>query len=179
MLNYQELIGMGENAGFTHVAPLKVSTIQLMPEVRDMCAANTCGAYGKKWSCPPGCGDLETCRAKVQKYTEGILVQTVGTLEDEMDYEAMAETNQKHMETFLKFYEQLRPLYPEMLAIGAGGCKQCKTCTYPDQPCRFPEKLVIPMEAYGMLVSQVCKDNNLPYYYGKCTIAYTGCFLLK
>ena len=96
-----------------------------------------------------------------------------------MDYEAMAETNQKHMETFLKFYEQLRPLYPEMLAIGAGGCKQCKTCTYPDQPCRFPEKLVIPMEAYGMLVSQVCKDNNLPYYYGKCTIAYTGCFLLK
>ena len=179
MLNYQELIGMGENAGFTHVAPLKVSTIQLMPEVRDMCAANTCGAYGKKWSCPPGCGDLETCRAKVQKYTEGILVQTVGTLEDEMDYEAMAETNQKHMETFLKFYEQLRPLYPEMLAIGAGGCKQCKTCTYPDQPCRFPEKRVIPMEAYGMLVSQVCKDNNLPYYYGKCTIAYTGCFLLK
>lgn len=179
MLNYQELIGMGENAGFTHVAPLKVSTIQLMPEVRDMCAANTCGAYGKKWSCPPGCGDLETCRAKVQKYAEGILVQTVGTLEDEMDYEAMAETNQKHMETFLKFYEQLRPLYPEMLAIGAGGCKQCKTCTYPDQPCRFPEKLVIPMEAYGMLVSQVCKDNNLPYYYGKCTIAYTGCFLLK
>ena len=179
MLNYQELIGMGENAGFTHVAPLKVSTIQLMPEVRDMCAANTCGAYGKKWRCPPGCGDLETCRAKVQKYTEGILVQTVGTLEDEMDYEAMAETNQKHMETFLKFYEQLRPLYPEMLAIGAGGCKQCKTCTYPDQPCRFPEKLVIPMEAYGMLVSQVCKDNNLPYYYGKCTIAYTGCFLLK
>ena len=179
MLNYQELIEMGEKAGFTHVAPLKVSTIQLMPEVRDMCATNTCGAYGKKWSCPPGCGDLETCRAKVEKYTEGILVQTVGNLEDEMDYETMTETNQKHMETFLKFYEQLRPLYPGMLAIGAGGCKQCQTCTYPDQPCRFPDKLVIPMEAYGMLVSQVCKDNDLPYYYGKCTITYTACFLLQ
>ena len=179
MIDYEALRQQGQQAGFTYVAPLEVSTIKLLPEVRDMCATNSCGAYGKKWSCPPGCGDLETCRAKVQKYAEGILVQTVGTLEDEMDYEAMAETNQKHMETFLKFYEQLRPLYPEMLAIGAGGCKQCKTCTYPDQPCRFPEKLVIPMEAYGMLVSQVCKDNNLPYYYGKCTIAYTGCFLLK
>ena len=30
-----------------------------------------------------------------------------------------------------------------------------------------------------MLVSQVCKDNDLPYYYGKCTIAYTACFLLE
>ena len=51
MLNYQDLIEQGKQAGFTHVAPLKVSTIQLMSEVRDMCATNSCGAYGKKWSC--------------------------------------------------------------------------------------------------------------------------------
>ena len=179
MLNYDELIKQGEEAGFTHVAPLKVSTIQLMPEVRDMCATNSCGAYGKKWSCPPGCGDLDTCRQRIQAYTEGILVQTVGELEDEMDYDSMKETSQRHADAFTKFYEQLRPQYPDMLAIGTGGCTQCKTCTYPDAPCRFPEKMVSSMEAYGMLVSQVCTDNGLPYYYGKCTLAYTACFLLK
>lgn len=179
MLNYEELCQQGEQAGFTHVAPLKVSTIQLMQEVRDMCATNTCGAYGTKWSCPPGCGTLEECRQRLQGYSEGILVQTVGTLEDEMDYEGMTDASQRHQKAFLKFYEQLRAQYPDMLAVGTGGCTQCKTCTYPDQPCRFPDKMVSSMEAYGMLVSQVCKDNDLPYYYGKCTIAYTACFLLK
>ena len=174
MLNYEELAAQGKAAGFTHVVPLDISTIQLMPEVRDMCATNSCGAYGQKWSCPPGCGTLEECRQRLQGYTEGILVQTVGELEDEMDYESMQETGQRHKEAFERFYAQLRPQYPDMLAVG-----QCKTCTYPDAPCRFPDKMVSSMEAYGMLVSQVCTDNNLPYYYGKCTLAYTACFLLK
>ena len=179
MIDYEALRRQGQQAGFTHVAPLKVSTIQLLPEVRDMCATNSCGAYGKKWSCPPGCGTLEECRERLQKYTAGILVQTVGTLEDEMDYESMQETSQRHAAAFTKLYEQLRPRFPGMLAVDTGGCTQCKTCTYPDQPCRFPDRMVSSMEAYGMLVSQVCKDNDLPYYYGKCTLAYTGCFLLE
>ena len=179
MLNYEELAREGEAAGFTHVAPLKVSTIQLLPEVREMCEANTCGAYGKKWSCPPGCGSLEECRQRIGRYTAGILVQTVGNLEDEMDYESMQETSQRHKEAFAALHEQLRGQYPGMLAVGTGGCTQCPTCTYPDAPCRFPDKMVSSMEAYGMLVSQVCKDNDLPYYYGKCTLAYTGCFLLE
>ena len=50
MLNYEELAAQGKAAGFTHVVPLDISTIQLMPEVRDMCATNSCGAYGQKWS---------------------------------------------------------------------------------------------------------------------------------
>lgn len=179
MIDYEALRQQGQQAGFTYVAPLEVSTIQLLPEVRDMCATNSCGAYGKKWSCPPGCGTLEECRARLQGYTAGILVQTVGTLEDEMDYEGMQDASQRHKAAFDAFYAQLRPQFPGMLALGTGGCTQCKTCTYPDQPCRFPEKMVSSMEAYGMLVSQVCKDNNLPYYYGKCTIAYTACFLLE
>lgn len=53
MLNYQDLIEQGKQAGFTHVAPLKVSTIQLMSEVRDMCATNSCGAYGKNGAVLP------------------------------------------------------------------------------------------------------------------------------
>ncbi|MCD7867201.1 MAG: ASKHA domain-containing protein [Clostridiales bacterium] len=35
-----------------------------------------------------------------------------------------------------------------------------------------------PMEAYGMLVTEVCQSNHLEYYYGSCTIAYTSCYLL-
>ena len=66
-----------------------------------------------------------------------------------------------------------------MLALGAGCCTQCAVCSYPDSPCRFPEKMVSSMEAYGMLVLEVCQKNGMAYYYGPNTIAYTSCFLLE
>ena len=100
MINYEELEKLGTDTGFSHIAPLKCSTIELLPEVRQMCEANTCGMYGKRWSCPPGCGTLEDCRAKIQQYQNGILVQTVGELEDAMDGETMMETESLHKKNF-------------------------------------------------------------------------------
>ena len=174
-----ELEEMGKKAGFSYVALLKSDSIQLMPEVREMCKNNTCHMYAKRWSCPPGCGDLEVCRKKIEKYREGIIVQTVGKLEDPLDGETMMETEAVHKQNFYEFEKMLRERWPGMLPIGAGCCTKCKTCTYPDAPCRFPEQAFSSMEAYGMLVTQVCQANGLEYYYGPCTIAYTSCYLLE
>ena len=179
MLNIKELEEMGKKAGFSHVALLKSDSIELMPEVREMCKNNICHMYAKRWSCPPGCGDLEVCRKKIEKYREGIIVQTVGKLEDPLDGETMMETEAVHKQNFYEFEKVLRERWPGMLPIGAGCCTKCKTCTYPDAPCRFPEQAFSSMEAYGMLVTQVCQANGLEYYYGPCTIAYTSCYLLE
>jgi len=103
----------------------------------------------------------------------------VGELEDALDGEGMMETEARHKEYFVEFEKKLRELYPDMLAIGAGCCTKCKVCTYPDAPCRFPKQAFSSMEAYGMLVTQVCQANGLQYYYGDCTIAYTSCYLLE
>ena len=46
MIDMKELERMGLEAGFTHVALLKSSTIELMPEVREMCEKNTCHRKG-------------------------------------------------------------------------------------------------------------------------------------
>ena len=178
MPDMEKLLRMAEEAGFTHAAPLDPATIELKREVRDMCADNSCGQYGKRWSCPPGCGELDECAARVAAYSRGLLVQTVGELEDSMDVETMMETEANHKAHFLALYARLRREHPDMLALGAGCCTQCAACSYPDTPCRFPEKMVSSMEAYGMLVLDVCQKNNLKYYYGPNTIAYTGCFLL-
>ena len=62
MLDYKELEKQGLAHGFSHVASLDCSTIELMSEVRAMCEKNTCHRYGKCWSCPPGCGSLEECQ---------------------------------------------------------------------------------------------------------------------
>ena len=179
MLDLEALEALAKAAGFTHIAPLDRATIELKPEVREMCRTGNCGAYGKKWSCPPGCGTLEQCSARLDGYRRGILVQTVGQLEDSFDYEAMMDTEAAHKDHFKALEKTLRQQYPRLLAIGAGACTKCSTCTYPDAPCRFPEEAFVSMEAYGMLVLQVCKANHLTYYYGPNTIAYTSMYLLE
>ena len=178
-MDIKKIEQMGMEQGFSHVVLLDCDTIELKPEVRQMCAADTCHKYDKCWSCPPGCGSLEECEAKVRQYKYGIIVQTVGELEDAFDGEGMMETEARHKEYFVEFEKKLREIYPDMLAIGAGCCTKCKVCTYPDAPCRFPKQAVSSMEAYGMLVTQVCQANELQYYYGDCTIAYTSCYLLE
>ncbi|MDO5401099.1 MAG: DUF2284 domain-containing protein [Eubacteriales bacterium] len=178
-MDYAEAAALAEATGFTHTGPLDPKTLVLKQEVRQMCQANTCGQYGKRWSCPPGCGTLEELAAQIGACTSGILVQTVGQLEDSMDWEGMMEAEARHKKHFLQMYESLRTRGVPVLAIGAGCCTQCKTCSYPDAPCRFPEKMVRSMEAFGMVVSEACKANHLPYYYGPDTIAYTSCFLFE
>lgn len=172
-MEFKNVEALAKEAGFDHTAALDPKTICLKDEVRQMC--ENCGRYGNCWSCPPGCGTLEDCRMRVEKYQRGILVQTVGELEDEFDGEGMMEAQQLHKSRFSALCEKLDSA--DTLKLGAGSCTICKTCTYPDEPCRFPKKMVSSMESYGMVVAEVCKANDLPYYYGKNTIAYTSCVL--
>ena len=174
----ERLAAMAQQFGFTAWVPLDIQTLVLKPEVRDMCAGGSCGQYAKRWSCPPGCGSLEECAANVAKFSRGILVQTVGDVEDSFDYEAMMEIQEAHKDRFLQMHQAICSTGQPVLALGAGCCTRCKTCTYPDAPCRFPEQMVSSMEAYGLLVLEVCKANGLQYYYGSDKMAYTSCFLL-
>lgn len=177
-MEMKELIKLAEDAGFSHVKELDAGTIELLEEVRAMCGSNTCGMYGKNWACPPACGELPELRERVAKFSKGILVQTVGDIEDSLDFEAMMEIEGEHKEHFLAVNEQLKEEYPDLLALGAGCCTICRKCTCPDEPCRFPEKRISSLESYGIVVSDLCKKNDLAYYYGADKIAYTSCFLL-
>ena len=130
---YAKAEQIAKEAGFKLMAFADAATIELRQEVRDMCAANTCGKYGSNWACPPGCGDLDECRAKVAPYKWGIIVQTTGQMEDSFDFETVAEIAQEHDENFLKILEPMREAFPGMLALGAGTCNICAKCYDPDK----------------------------------------------
>jgi len=173
------LAGQAKALGFDHAAPLNTDALTFMPEVRGMCEANRCAQYGKNWTCPPGCGSLEEAAEKAKAYSFGMLVQTVGAMEDEFDLEAIEATGQRHKENFLRLAGAVRAEHPDALLMGAGGCRLCETCTYPDAPCRFPDRAIPSMEAYGLWVSKVCELSGVPYYHGPLTLTYTSCYLLK
>ena len=162
--------------GFTEAAVLDVKTLKPMPMVRDACAEEKCGAYGKNWTCPPHCGTLEECEAKMRRYTHGLLLQTVGKLEKSVDTRGYARVEAEHLAAFHRFAEEIRKDYPNALCLGSGGCRICGRCAFPE-PCRFPEKACASMEAYGLFVTQVCRDNAIAYHHGPKTITYTACVL--
>jgi len=178
MTNYEELAKTAKENGFTHYAELDIDTLEFMQEIRDMCNPEQCRNYNKSWSCPPACASLQEMRERVKNYNIGILVQTVGDLEDSMDWDGIMEAGARHKENFGKMREALRKKHQKLLAMGAGECKICETCTYPVNPCRHPDKMEVSMEASGLFVSKVCTDNNLKYNYGQEKIAFTSCFLV-
>ena len=178
MPDYEKLSAKAMECGFTHCAPLDVSTLDFMQDVRDMCNEKQCNKYGKSWSCPPACGTLEEMRERVKAYSSGLLVQTVGELEDSYDWEGIMETGKRHKVNFGLMRDALACERSPILAMGAGACMLCETCTYPDAPCRFPDRMAASMEASGLFVSKVCTDNGLKYNYGPNRIAFTSCYLI-
>ncbi len=175
----QKAIEKAEKLGFVHIVPLQMESLIFREEVRAMCRADRCQSYGKTWSCPPACGTLEEIRLRIEPFNEGILVETVGEMEDEFDYEAIEEAAKRHKAHFLALSEWLRASNIEIFPMGAGRCTLCGSCTYPDAPCRFPDKMTPSMEAAGLLVSDVCKRSGAPYYNGKNTTTFISCILLK
>ena len=173
----EHLIQLLKEIGFETVAELDVTTLKALPEVRQMCEVNTCGAYNTRWSCPPGCGSVEECNEIMHRYGKGILVQTVGDIEDSLDWEGIMEVKEVHDKRFLKGTELMRGELEEVLPLGDGACRRCKECTYPDEPCRFPDLASASMEAFGLFVSDVCKKNGILYNYGNGKMCYTGCYL--
>lgn len=175
----QELFQLAARCGFDHFGTLQMAAMEFDPAVRDMCAADRCQSYGRRWACPPGCGTLEEIAARASVYHRGILLQSTGILEDDFDVETMMDTEALHKQRFYRFVEELRSFHPDCLPMASGACTLCPVCTYPDAPCRFPKMAIPSMEAYGLMVSQVCARSGLPYYYGPRTVTYTACVLVE
>ncbi len=162
--------------GFSHVVEFDPKILKARDAVRAMCAEDRCRAYGKNWSCPPNCGTVEECQAKMLSYNKGILLQTTGNLKSVIDVLGYKNVGDRHNELVYKLHDILLDGDAEFLLLGAGGCRRCKKCAYPN-PCRMPGKSVSSMEGYGLLVSQVCKDAGAEYNYGEKTITYSACIL--
>jgi predicted metal-binding protein len=173
----EELTKFIAESGFSIIGRFDATLLEARQEVRDMCAADKCQAFGRSWSCPPACGSLEEYQRLFQRYQTGYLFQTVAEMEDPFDYEGIERGSKEHKRRVNDLADRIAGTERDILLLGAGACTLCETCTYPDAPCRFPEKTFTSMEASGLVVYDVCKLADVPYYHGKNTIAFCGCAL--
>ena len=146
--------------------------IPFTKEVRAACEANLCGRYGKSWACPPGAGDWEELRDHYKNYKNALVYTTKHDLEDSFDIEGMDEGRIQHEkldQTVLGLLENEKEPFE---LLGAGSCSLCEKCTYPDAPCRFPQKAKRSMEACGIDVVSLSKSCGINYTNGANTVTY-------
>ena len=138
--------------------------------VVEACAMNTCGKYGKTWTCPPGVGDLETLKVKCLSFPQALVFTTYYNLEDSFDIEGMEEGRVKHE----KITDEVIELFGDIKirALSAEGCSLCKECTYPNEPCRFPNKARASVESNGISVVELAKQCGINYKNGSNTVTY-------
>jgi predicted metal-binding protein len=173
---------LAADCGFSRTGRLNPASILVRHEVREACASDKCHAYGKSWSCPPACGTLEECEKRLAGFRFGLILQTTGNLEDQFDFESMTLIGKDHNAHLFDFQEKLASFFPgakSWLLLGSGCCKICEQCAYPESLCNYPEKMIVPVEAMGIVVSDLCAATDILYYYGPGTLTYTGCVLFR
>ena len=148
---------------------------------RKQCESNSCGVFGKCYMCPPHVGEIESLIAEIKKYDKALLYQSVFELEDSFDFEGMQAGGKKHSERSFALDKLLKDAgYKDFLHLTKGGCGICQKCAKADnEPCRFPEKALSSLEAYGVNVSATVKNTSMKYINGANTVTYFGMVLFK
>ena len=173
---YEKINILACETGFM-TAHLDPAILEADPRVREMCADNKCRRYGTSWSCPPACGSIETLEKRMKKYTDGILLGSVIPVKSRYDMKAWKGGDDIHKKRFDTLVRQTKIFCSDIMPLAAGSCTRCAKCTYPDAPCRFPDKLYPSMEACGLFVSHICKQCGMQYNNGEGTITYFSAIL--
>ena len=66
----------------------------------------------------------------------------------------------------------LKNIFPRNLMLTSEGCQNCASCTYPDSPCRFPDKMYPSVESYGISVVNEAAAAGMHYINGTNTVTY-------
>lgn len=170
------------SGGATFAAWIDPAAIPFVPELRAMCAQNSCGSYDTSWMGPPAIGPVEDLMPRVRAFDAGLVVQTVGQLEDSYDFPGMMEAKVNHQVVFTRILAAVRREMSgrALLALDVGCCQICgdSECTYPDQPCRQPAEALASVEAYGINVNPMLTTCGLKYNNGPDTVSYVGLILI-
>ncbi len=170
-----ELLRQLEPLPLKEIAFIDPQIIHFSDEVRRICESNTCGQFGTTWQCPPAVGPLAELKALCLRYNEALLFSTVAPLEDSFDFEGMISAMEAHQALSLDIRETVRRMIAPRacLLFGAGACKLCESCTYPNgEPCRMPEKATASMESIGINVVELCRSTGFKYNNGPDTVTY-------
>lgn len=164
-MNREELEAQIAEYPVCEYAFIDIKDIRFLEEVRYICKTE-CSRYGKSWSCPPAVGTVKECQERCAHYTGGFLFTTVTEVEDITDLEETLATRAEHEKITRGIRDLFREQCRRIQVLSTESCAICEHCTYPDAPCRFPDKMFPAMESYGILVTELAEKYGITFMNG-------------
>ena len=98
-------------------------------------------------------------------------------LESSLDFAGMVSAMKGFKKIAGRLDDEVRPALDDYLILSNEGCGTCEKCTYPDNPCRFPDRVHGSIEGYGIFVNKLAERAGMRYNNGANTITYFGALL--
>ena len=132
-MNIAEPINKVLELGAYRANVIKAEDIVTDRVFRDICASNSCGMFGRCWTCPPDIGDIDKLMQDIHNYQYALVYQFVAPIEDSYDFEGMMDAAASHNQLVMKIrdFVTLDSFGTELdgiLHLGAGGCHVCEIC---------------------------------------------------
>lgn len=166
-----------DEAGISETGEIAINELEYREEVRKICEGNSCRGYGKTWACPPAVGTLEECRSRVESYNRMMLFSKVYELKSSFDFEGMRSAMKDFKDVTEAFDKGLGKDFPPYMLLSNESCHRCSECAYPNESCRFPEKLYHAIEGYGFVISELAVKAGMKYNNGPNTVTFFGALL--
>lgn len=148
-----------------HYAFMPVSDLQFSDRVRHICKTE-CPMYGTTWACPPAVGTVEACKETCLQYDEFLMIATVNEVSDIEDLSQTLATRKEHEAITAQVAQLMKEQGCRIRVLSTEACSICETCTYPDAPCRFPEKMFPCVESHGILVTDLAEKCGIEFFNG-------------
>lgn len=157
---------------------VKTADLSFENRVRLICEQE-CERYNTTWACPPAVGTLKECRERCQSYTYGFFFSSVAEVSDIMNMKELLDTREAHEEITDRMQDFLKGCGYDCLVLSTESCAICKECTYPNSPCRFPDKMHPCLESHGIVVSDIVEKEGMTYGLGGNTVLWFSMILFR
>lgn len=144
-----------------------VDTAQLAftERVRAICEQE-CPRYNKTWACPPAVGTVEECKARCLQYPHALVLTTVTEVDDITDWEHTLSTRAAHEAVTREAAALVRAQAGEVFVLSTESCAHCETCTWPNAPCRHPDRMFPCVESHGILATDIAEKCGMDFFDG-------------
>ncbi len=163
-------------SGAARAELIPASAVRTDRKYRAMCESNECGNYGRSWMCSPDVGDIDDLIQSLSVYEHVLVYETVTTLPHGGTFDEYMESGNAHNRLAQSLKSVFRSFGVENgLFLGVGGCRYCTVCAKKTAaPCRFPDRAIASLEAYGIDVSALAAAAGMDYAFEKGRVTYFG-----
>ncbi len=180
-MKIEEITGLEEfltNFPLFEYQMIETEQLQFQQRVRLVCEQE-CERYDKTWACPPGVGDLETCRQRCLAYPYGFFFSSVAEVSDILNMEELLDTRAAHEEITDEIGNFFEDRGMETFILSTESCSICENCTYPDAPCRNPKRMHPCLESHGIVVTEIVEKQQMTYTLGGNDVLWFSLILFR